>query len=103
MNEITEKTISMGLKLTSMSRLQKEDPAAFVKEEMKAQEPFQKHRAFNELVVAVHEGMCHTEEIAAECKLQIALTASIMSKMFQAGWLAGQQEIIDAEVSRINE
>lgn len=99
MNYPTKESVDLGMKLVRI------EPGGFsldsLVEEAKLQiETFGSGKFVN-LVNGVHQTMCHQAPFAGTCDLQLQLLAAIMAKMFVAGWQAGRQEIIDAELKRM--
>jgi hypothetical protein len=97
----SKESIELGLKLVGNTPDEFVSPVVIQEESANQMQSFGKSEMFIALGVGIHEEMCHSEPFAGNCPLQINLLFAIMAKMFWAGWSAGRQEVIDAEVSRM--
>jgi hypothetical protein len=102
MNYPTRESVELGLKLVKANLLDDGRPLLEIalEEAVKQTASFARVETFRTLCNAVHDSMCHGP-MAVSCHHQIELLLAVMAKMFWAGWSAGRQEIIDAEVTRM--
>ncbi len=103
MNFPTKTSVELGLKLVAIDIVSANQSLveSCMDEAQAVHQSFHSIEKFGMLVHGIHSEMCHGP-MAESCQLQTQLLYAIMAKMFYAGWSAGRQEIIDAEVARIN-
>jgi hypothetical protein len=94
----TRESFILGAKLALCCKTP--DILAAVKESREIVDTMTSIEEYERLVFSLHSALHHTPDILGECHAQQHALASIMSQMFAAGYAAGRQEIIDAELAK---
>ena len=100
MDKPTVASLELGMKQLNVFDLSQEESFEQAMSDAQMQKEFMGDHRFNNLVKTIHE-LIHHGQFSFNCITQQAALTAIMVKMFWAGWIAGQQEVIDAEVKKI--
>jgi hypothetical protein len=100
MNYPSKESVELGLRMVSVDLTDTSAIEEALKEQVEFSEECSKNQLFMGLCNMLHLTLTHTP-IAKSCELQEEALANVMMTIFHAGWLAGRQEVMDAEVERM--
>lgn len=97
----TRESFLLGAKLGPLCAHQYSDLLTVARESIQLLETMTSIEEYKRLVFALHQALHHNPDIFGDCQVQKHALASALSQMFAAGYAAGRQEIIDAEVAKM--
>lgn len=93
-------TVELGLRMVSVNVREIPSVEQVLEESRAVEEAFRPVPAFESICASMHR-VLHHSPIAYDCHMQKEVLFGIMAKMFISGWNAGRQELIDAELAKM--